>query len=315
MSPLQGSPPRTTIAKMALNWDDLRFLLALRQAGSLGAAARLLKVEQSTASRRLSALEAALGGKLVVRTPEGLKFNAAGELAADLAETVQAGIAALVRRVGGEDHKPEGLVRLSVTESVATFIMQGLLPLREEHPKIQIELVVASAPLDLMRREADVAIRMFRESAPTLVTRKLGEAGWSVYATRDWVESHRPALPLELSGRSLAGLPVIGYRGSVARAPGAIWLNEHSTPEDIVLTADSVSSALNAVRAGLGIAALPCFAVHGDANIVRLTPAVVARSEAFLVIPPDHRETVRVRLVMDAVQAHFARERAVLEGA
>jgi len=299
---------------MALNWDDLRFLLALRQAGSLGAAARLLKVEQSTASRRLGALEAALGGKLVVRTPEGLKFNAAGELVADLAETFHAGIAALERRIGGEDQKPEGLVRLSTTETVATFIMHGLLPLREEYPKIHIELVVASAALDLVRREADVAIRMFRESAPTLVTRKLGEIGWSVYASRDLVEQRRLTLPLELSGCSLGGLPVIGYRGSATRAPGAIWLNGHATAEDIVLAADSVSSALNAVRAGLGISALPCFAVHGDAGVVRLTPAVVARSEAFLAIPPDHRETVRVRLVMDAVQAHFAGERALLEG-
>ncbi len=300
---------------MSLNWDDLRFLLALRQAGSLGAAARLLKVEPSTASRRLQALETALGGKLVARTPEGLKFNAAGELVADLAETMQAGILALERRIGGEDQKAEGLVRLSATESVATFIMQGLLPLREEHPKIQIELVVASAALDLMRREADLAIRMFRESSPTLVTRKVGEVGWSIYASRDWVESRRVALPIALSACSLAGLPVIAYRGSVARAPGAVWLNEHSSPADVVLTADSVSSALNAVRAGLGIGVLPCFAVHGDAKLVRLAPAVVAHSEAFLVIPPDHRETVRVRLVMDAVQAHFARERAVLAGA
>jgi DNA-binding transcriptional LysR family regulator len=300
---------------MGLNWDDLRFLLALRQAGSLGAAARLLKVEQSTASRRLSALEAALGGKLVVRTPEGLKFNATGELVADLAETMQTGIQALERRIGGEDQKPEGLVRLSATESVATFIMQGLLPLRAEHPKIQIELVVASAALDLMRREADLAIRMFRESAPSLVTRKLGDVGWSIYASSDWLERNRLALPLELSGRPLKGHPVIGFRGSVARSPGAVWLGEHCSPEDIVLTADSVYSALNAARAGLGISVLPCFAVHGDSKLLRLSPAVVARTEAFLVIPPDHRETVRVRLVMDAVQALFAREREVLEGA
>jgi DNA-binding transcriptional LysR family regulator len=299
---------------MGLNWDDLRFLLALRQAGSLGAAARLLKVEQSTASRRLSALETALGGKLVARTPEGLKFQPAGVLAADLAETMQAGIQALERRIGGEDQKAEGLVRLSATESVATFIMQGLLPLREQHPKIQVELVVASAALDLLRREADVAIRMFRESGPTLVARKVGEVGWALYASSDWVERSRLALPIALSDRSLGRLPVIGYRGSVARAPGALWLNEHSSPEDIVLTADSVSSALNAARAGLGIAVLPCFAAHGDAKLVRLAPAVVARSEAFLVIPPDHRETVRVRLVMDAVQELFTRERSVLEG-
>jgi DNA-binding transcriptional LysR family regulator len=299
---------------MSLNWDDLRFLLALRQAGSLGAAARLLKVEQSTASRRLGALEAALGGKLVARTPEGLKFNAAGELAADLAETIHAGIADLERRIGGEDQKAEGLVRLSTTESTATLIMRGLLPLREDHPKIRIELVVATAALDLTRREADVAIRMFRESSPTLITRKLGEVGWAVYASRNWVESSRLSTPISLAGRCLEGLPVIAYRGSVARTPGAAWLNEHSRPDDVVLTADSVASALNAVKAGLGVAVLPCFAVHHDPQLIRLAKDVVARNECFLVIPPDHRETVRVRLVMDAVQTLFESERALLEG-
>jgi DNA-binding transcriptional LysR family regulator len=302
------------MGKMGLNWDDLRFLLALRQAGSLGAAARLLKVEQSTASRRLGALETALGGKLVVRTPEGFKFNPAGELAADLAETIHAGIQELERRIGGEDQKAEGLVRLSTTESVATLIMRGLLPLREEHPKIRIELVVATAALDLMRREADLAIRMFRESNPTLITRKVGEIGWGVYASRSWVESCHFPLPMALSGRCLEGLPVIAYRGSAARTPGAAWLNEHSSTADVALTADSVASALNAAKVGLGIAALPCFVVHDDAKLVRLAPDVVARSECFLVIPPDHRETVRVKLVMNAVQTLFASERAVLEG-
>ena len=313
MGPLQRSPPRGHHREKWASTGTICASCSLFGRPE-GRKSETEAVEQSTASRRLCALEAALGGKLVVRTPEGLKFNAAGELAADLAETMQAGIQALERRIGGEDQKPEGLVRLSATESVATFIMQGLVPLRADHPKIQVELVVATAALDLVRREADLAIRMFRESAPTLVTRRLSEIGWSIYASRDWVEKSQPALPADLAGRALAGQPVIGFRGSVTRAPGATWLSEHSNPEDVVLTADSVSSAMNAARAGLGIAVLPCFAVHGDTKLVRLAPTVVARGEAFLVIPPDHRETLRVRLVMDAVQALFARERVVLEG-
>lgn len=71
---------------------------------------------------------------------------------------------------------------------------------------------------------------------------------------------------------------------------------------------------LNAVKAGLGFSALPCFAADGEASLQRLTPSVIAHGEAFLVIPPDHRETVRVRLVMDAVTALFERERKLLEG-
>jgi DNA-binding transcriptional LysR family regulator len=289
--------------------------LALRRAGSLGAAARLLKVDQSTASRRLGALESALGVQLVARTPEGVTLNQAGQIAADLAETIDGGIEDLMRRVGGEDARPEGLVRVSTTESMATFLMGGLVPLRQEHPKIQVELVVNNAALDLMRREADLALRLFREKSPALITRKIGEIGWSVFASRAYVERSGIALGADLDGCVLSGQAVIGYVGATSRSSGAVWLAEHSRPEDLVLTGGSIPAVLNAVRAGIGVSVLPCFTAHGDASLVRLTPAVVARVEAYLVIPPDHRDTVRVRLVMDAVTALFERERALLEGA
>ena len=112
-----------------LNWDDLRFLLALRNGGSLAAAARQLKVEPSTASRRLCSLEAALGAQLAARTPEGLVLNAAGMLASDLALTMERGVNDLLARVGGEDQRPQGVVKLAATESMAVLLMRGLVPL------------------------------------------------------------------------------------------------------------------------------------------------------------------------------------------
>jgi len=298
---------------VSLDWDDLRFVLALRRAGSLGAAARLLKVEASTASRRLSALEAALGAQLVARTPDGVVLNQAGLLVAALAEGIDTGIEELTRRIGGEDQRAEGIVRLATTESVATFVMAGLVPLRQEHPKIQVQLVVGSGALDLLRREADLAIRMFRETRPELVTRKVSDVGWSLYASRAYLERTAIALGADPPACLPAGQPVIGYCGPTARSPGGVWLAAHSRPEDVVLTGESVPSVLNAVKAGLGVSALPCFTTHGDASLVRLTPSLIARGEAFLVIPPDHRETVRVRIVMDALTALFERERKVLE--
>jgi DNA-binding transcriptional LysR family regulator len=300
---------------VSLDWDDLRFVLALRRAGSLGAAARLLKVEASTASRRLSCLEAALGAQLVARTREGVVLNETGLLVAGLAEGFDAGIEDLMRRIGGEDRRPEGIVRLATTESMATFLMAGLVPLRHEYPRIQVQVVVGSAVLDLIRRDADLAVRMFRETRPDLVTRKLGDAGWSLYASRAYVERTGLTIGADLDdARALAGQPVIGYAGPTVRSPGAVWLAAHIRPEDVVLTCESVPSVLNAVKAGLGISALPCYAAHGDATLVRLTPSLIARGEAFLVIPPDHRETVRVRLVMDALTALFERQRKILEG-
>jgi DNA-binding transcriptional LysR family regulator len=300
---------------VSLNWDDLRFVLALRRAGSLGAAARLLKVEQSTASRRLSSVEAALGAQLVARTPEGVVLNEAGLLVAGVAEGFDASIEDLMKRIGGEDRRPEGIVRLATTESVAKFLMAGLVPLRRENPKIQVQLVVGSAALDLARREADLAVRLFREKNPSLVTRKIGDIGWSLYASPTYVERTGFKLGADLAAGAPAGLPVIGYAGATARSPGGQWLADNSRGEDVVLTGESVPSVLSAVKAGIGLSALPCFAVHGDASLVRLTPSLIARGEAFLVIPPDHRETVRVRLVMDAVTALFERERTMLEGA
>jgi DNA-binding transcriptional LysR family regulator len=242
-------------------------------------------------------------------------LNEAGLLVAGVAEGFDAGIEELTRRISGEDRRPEGIVRLATTESMATFLMAGLVPLRQEHPKIHVQLVVGSAALDLLRRDADLAVRLFREKRPELVTRKIADIGWSLYASRAYVERTGIALGADLGPRALAGQPVIGYAGPTARSPGAVWLAEHTRPEDVVLTGESVPSVLNAVKAGLGLSALPCFAAHGDASLVRLTPSLIAHGEAFLVIPPDHRETVRVRLVMDALTALFGRERKMLEGA
>lgn len=299
---------------MSLNWDDLRFLLALRRAGSLGGGARALGVEASTMSRRLASLEATLGVQLGARTPEGFVLNDAGDLVGELAESVDSGLADLVRRIGGDDQRAEGLVRLSATESMTPFLMTGLQPLRSEHPAIQVQLVVSSAALDLARREADIAIRLFREQSAALVARKVGEIGWSVYAARQYLEKRDLVLGAAPEPGCLRGHPIVGYGGPAARSPGATWLSAHAEPADVVLRSENVPGVAAAVKAVAGVSVIPCFYAQGDPGLVRLTPAVVARSEVFLVIPPDHRRTVRVRLVLDALAALFEQERAVLDG-
>jgi DNA-binding transcriptional LysR family regulator len=299
---------------MGVNWDDLRFLLELRRAGSLGAAARALKVEASTVSRRLASLETALGVQLAARTPEGLVLNDAGELAGELAETMDAGVTELLRRVGGDDQRAEGLVRVSATDSMASLLMRGLQPLRQAHPAIQVQLVVSNAALDLVRREADVAVRLFREQNPALVTRKIGDIGWSVYAARTYVEQRGLAVGVVPSPGWLEGQAIVSYRGPAGRSAGGAWLTANTRPSDVVLTCDGVQAVASALKAGLGMSAIPCFVAHGDPALVRITPAVVATVEAFVVIPPDHRRTVRIRVVTDAIAELFERERATLTG-
>lgn len=302
------------MGQVAVNWEDLRYVLALRRMGSLGAAARSLKCESSTASRRLAALEAALGVQLVVRTPEGMTLNAAGISVAELAEMIDRGVDELERTIGGEDAKPEGVVKLATTDTVASFLMAGLIPLRNEYPKIQIQLVVANTAHDLVRKEADIAVRMYRDQNPTLVTRKIGDVGLSLYASPAFVERTKCKLGDTVDKSALDGLPIIRFADGLAHTKAGQWLLANTRDEDVVLAGTSMASVINAARAGLGISLVPCFAVHGDTGLVRLTSAVLARTEAWLVIPPEHRATVRVRLVMDAIAALFQRERALLEG-
>jgi DNA-binding transcriptional LysR family regulator len=243
-----------------------------------------------------------------------MTLNAAGCSVADLAETIDRGVEQLERTIGGEDARPEGIVKLATTDTVASFLMAGLIPLRTEYPKIQVQLVVGNAGHDLMRKEADLAVRMYREQNPSLITRKLGDIGWSLYASRALVERAGCPLPITPDQDGLGGLPVIRFGDGLANSTAGKWLAANTRADAVVLSGTSVGSVVNAVKAGLGVSLLPCFTAHEDRALVRMTPAVVTKVEAFLVIPPDHKETVRVRLVMDAVATLFVSQRALLEG-
>ncbi len=293
---------------MPLVWDDLRVLLALRDAGSLAAAAKLLKVDPSTVGRRLTALEASLGAQLVLRAPDGVQLNAAGARAAETAASIAALVGGLEREVGGEDALARGTVRVSVSDGFAPVLYRGLADLRQAHPEICVELLIDVARADILRHQADIAVRLFRDTQPDLVTKKVGDLGWSVYAAAAYVQQHgRPALD------DLRGHDIVGFADAAARSPGARWLEGRADASRVVMRGNSVLAVLNAVKAGLGLAPLPCFMAAGT-GLVRLTPGVVTSSEVFLVTAPDLRDLARIQIVLQALSELFVRERALLSG-
>lgn len=295
---------------MALDWNDLRYLRALAEAGSLAGAAKALKVDHSTVSRRIVALEAALGTKLVTRGSDGLTLNEQGLAASGTAGAVEALITGLERSLGGGDARPRGSVRVSVTEGMSAILYRGLARLREEQPDICVELSIANGRVDLMRHEADIAIRLFRDTQPELIVRKVGDIGWSVYTSPAYVE--RKGLP---SLDDLRGHDIVGFADAAARSPGAQWLATRADATNVVIRGNSLNAVLNAARAGMGVAVVPCFLVPPEADLVRLTPGTVAMSEAFLAIPPDLKDMTRVKLVLEGLAEVFARERLMLAGA
>lgn len=291
-----------------MNWDDLRFVLALHRHGSVSAAARALKVDPSTIGRRIAALEGELGAQLVVRQTDGMKLTEAGREAAAAAESIDARLGELAGKVGGAAEQPRGRVRVSVTDGFAPFLYGGLTALREDYPDIVVDLVVSSHAVDLARGEADVALRVFRETRGDLVARKVCDIGWSLYAAPSYLERRpAPADPEDLRGHDL-----VGYADAAARSPGSRWLDAHAAGASIVLRGSSTVAVVHAVKAGMGLAILPCFTA--DPSLVRLTPRVLATSEAFLVTTEDAKGAARVRIVVEALAAMFAKHRARLAG-
>jgi len=292
------------------DWNDFRYFLAVARAGTLVGAARALGVEHSTVGRRLAALESALGTKLFTRTPDGLVITRAGQDIRPLAEDMAVRAEAIGRRISGEDARIAGTVRVTASEALSSYLATKLVFLGERHPELMVEILSGNRAYDLLRGEADLAIRVMELTEPDLVARKIAQAGWSLYASPSYVERRgQPESP-----EALAGHDVVGYDESLVGIPGALWLAKHGTGAKTALRSNSIVNAFNAATFGVGIASLPCFMCAREPRLVRLTALVVGSRDVFLVVHPDLAKVARVRAVMDFAVETFAADAALWSG-
>ncbi len=292
-----------------MDWDDLRVLHAFAEAGTLAQAARRLGVDPSTISRRLQELERALGAQLLVRTTRGMELTDDGTRAAECARIMFGAVDALERAVSGADARREGSVRISCAEAFSPVIVTPLASLRAQHPNLSIEMVHGNEAVDLRKRDADVAIRMFRDVRDGLVMRKLGSVGWSVFAAPDYLAKR--GYPSQL--QDLSEHDIVGYAASSARSPGARWLAERVEASSVVFRAESTRSVLESVRHAVGLSVLPCW-LATDTDLVRLTDAVVAQTDVFAVYPPEFKTVARIQLVVEHLAVWFKAHDAWLAG-
>lgn len=279
-----------------MDWNDVRYFLAVHRAGTLAGAARALDVEHSTVSRRLGALERDLGAKLFVRTPDGFTLTAAGESVMPQAETMERAAEAALLRVKGDDARVEGVVRLTTSEGFSGYLTKRLAALRERYPGLVIEIVATNRPLDLSRREADLALRMTPATQAELVTRQVGESGWSLYAAEGYLARRgQPASVDDLTGHD-----AIAFDESLARTPGAQWLGDGKGAR-VVLRANTLLSAINAATGGFGLVVLPCVLADVEPTLRRTSSRPVAMCTVYLVVHQDLVRVARVRVVMDFV--------------
>jgi DNA-binding transcriptional LysR family regulator len=283
------------------DWERQRAFLAVIDTGSLSAAARQLGAAQPTVRRRIEDLEAQLGVALFTRSPSGLTPTA---LARDLAQHARAmamAAASLARAASAEAEAASGVVRITASEVVGMEVLPAILArLREDHPALVFELALTNRSEDLLRREADIAVRMVRPTQEALVAKRIGNIGLGMHAHKRLLDAWGRPATLEEARR----LPLIGYESETVGVRAVKAMGLDLRVEEFSFRSDNDVAQLQAIRAGLGLGVCQLGLAARDPMLERvLADSFHYDLETFVVTHEDLKDVRRVRLVFDALVA------------
>jgi DNA-binding transcriptional LysR family regulator len=299
---MQSSP----VDASRLAWDDVRVFLALCRSRTVGEAAQTLRVDASTVSRRLAALEEVLATALFDRGRDGIAPTEAAELLLPVAEEIELGLARFTNQAESLEREAAGVVRITCPPDVAEVVLAPLLnELLVRHPGLRIVLDPGESVRDLTRREADLALRTARPQGGDLVMTRLIEARWVLVAA--------PKLARRLGTlRDFGAVPWVGWGERLSHLAAARWLTTHVKNADPVVRSDSLTVQLAAVKSGVGVALVPEPSVrHYRLVPVKLAPALREaaaewpRDDLYLVTHRALHGVPRVRVVWDLLRERF----------
>lgn len=281
-----------------LDWNDLKYFLAVADNGSTLAAGRTLRISQTTVARRIAALEAAIGVPLFEKRQAGYTLTPAGEDLLDRARQVDLAAASFVEAAAAKKRDTSGTVRITTQEIFAVTLLAPMLrELHEHHPEIMIELDDSQHFRDLGEGEADIALRSaYGDLGSGIVGRRLGDDSWTLYCSRDYAAKHGvPASRAELKKHAFIG----GGGPKLWRAYSA-WLHALGLDDRVIMHHASATGMLSAIRSGLGIAVLPCIVADADPELTQCLPPMEGNErELWLVTHERVRHTPRVRVAID----------------
>jgi DNA-binding transcriptional LysR family regulator len=301
--------PNAYASAHRLDWNDLRFLLAVADEGSLSGAARALGVNHSTVLRRIGRFETQLGVRLFERFPTGYVLSAAGEALASSARQIADTVSGVERRIVGQDLRLSGSVRVATTDTLALSVLPPMLArFRRAHPEVQIELATGNTPADLTRRDADVAVRPTLKPPEHLIGRHVCRIAYAIYAAPSYLAEHAARSPLPKHAwltpdDSMASTVIARF---MARTLPAVLVSAR---------ANSLASLARAAVAGLGVSILPCYLGDSTSGLERIrAPLAEVATELWLLSHEDLRKTARVRALLDFLADALSAERDLLEG-
>ena len=281
------------------NWDLYRSFLAVLDCGSLSAAARELGLAQPTLGRHIDALESTLGFTLFVRSRHGFSPTAQALQLRPYAQALAATASALLRAATGEAGEARGTVRVTASDVVGCEVLPPVVTaLHARYPGLHVELVLTNRAQDLLKREADIAVRMVRPAQEALIARRVGDIELGLHARRDYLErSGTPASLAELRGHSLIGFDhenafIRKFKEQLGGLERAMF----------ALRADSDLAQLAFIRAGFGIGICQAALAARAPDLVRVLPeAFSLKLETWIAMHEDLRDSKRCALVFAAL--------------
>lgn len=287
-----------------IDWNDLRALLAVAEAGSLSAAAEALGASQPTLGRRIDALESALGLTLFTRGPRGMALTAAGRQMLAHARDMQAAAARLELAAGGRAETLRGVVRVTAPEVMSAHHLPAIVArLLDAEPGVEIELVASDRTGNLLLREADIAIRMFRPTQADLIARKVAELETGLYAAHGYIARHGAPRGAELTGHRM-----VGYDRNPAISDWMAALG--MTPPEGFLRARTDNQIVNwrLVLAGAGIGAMQRSVGDAEPLVARVLPDLpMPKLPVWLTVHQELRTSALIRRVYDFLAGALAR--------
>ena len=286
------------------SWDHWRSFLAVVEEGSLSGAARALRLTQPTVGRHIDALEDGIGARLFTRSRGGLDPTQLALSLVPQARDMAVIADDLVRTASGERDEARGTVRLAAIDIVGTFVLPPMLAdFRDRHPGIDIELALSTRNENLLRREADIAVRMVRPEQQAIVARHVGLVRVGLFAHRRYVAVH--GLPETVE--ALFSHPLIGIDQEEGLVAGISFGGHPLTRESFAFRCDSAVAQLMAVKAGFGIGACHLGLAADEPDLVRVLPDVVEFGyEMWVAMHEDLRDTRRMRLLFDHLVENLA---------
>ena len=291
-------------AAAGFDWTLVRSFLAVLDAGTVTAAAKRLGAQQPTVSRHVAELEAQLGVPLFERTGRGVAPTAAALAIADAARAMADAALAVSRRLTCARSATRGVVRVTTSQVAATWLLPAVLArFQRSHPEIEIELVASNEIANLLRREADIAVRMVRPAQASLIARKLGEIEIVAAAHRSYLAK---APPLR-SAADLAAHRLIGYDRDETIVRGASRLGFALSRADFALRTDDQVAYGRLVAEGAGVGFVARYNLRHWPGVVVVLPEVVAGAlPCWLAVHREIRANPLVRTVYDFLGREIA---------